>query len=497
MPLSCPTAMARDWYDLFVIDHGAGRARPMSPEREEGRRGFFRRLRENMRKTREALAAEVQATLFEGDLDEETWERLEEALIYADVGAPTTAQVVAQLEQEAEERRPRRRRGAEQPPGRAARAASRAPATTRSTCAATPTVILVVGVNGTGKTTTIGKLAWHLQQRARPEGRRSAPPTPSAPPPSSSSSAGASAPASTSSRAPEDSDPGAVAFDAVARGRESGADVVIFDTAGRLHTQDEPDGRAQEGPPRDRQADAGRAARDAADRRRHHRPERPAPGASSSARRSASPGSSSPSSTARPRAASRSRSRDELRIPVKLIGIGESARGPAAVRRRRLRESAAQHVTQRIRSDPDGPWVFWLIAAVSSAWARSRRWASSSRPSPSAALVAAVLGLARCRADAQWPDRPWSSRSCCCAALRPVARSHRAAAAQHRTGTARAGRERDRGARARSPTTEGVGCVKLDGEHWTARAFDDDEVYEPGERVQVLEIRGATALVTE
>ena len=48
-------------------------------------------MRENMRKTREALSAEVQATLFEGDLDEETWERLEEALIYADVGARTTA----------------------------------------------------------------------------------------------------------------------------------------------------------------------------------------------------------------------------------------------------------------------------------------------------------------------------------------------------------------------------------------------------------------------
>ena len=56
-----------------------------------------------MRKTREALAAEVQATLFEGDLDEETWERLEEALIYADVGARTTAEVVERLEREAEE----------------------------------------------------------------------------------------------------------------------------------------------------------------------------------------------------------------------------------------------------------------------------------------------------------------------------------------------------------------------------------------------------------
>jgi fused signal recognition particle receptor len=48
-------------------------------------------MRENMRKTREALQAEVQATLFQGDLDEDTWERLEEALIYADVGARTTA----------------------------------------------------------------------------------------------------------------------------------------------------------------------------------------------------------------------------------------------------------------------------------------------------------------------------------------------------------------------------------------------------------------------
>ena len=69
----------------------------------EERRGFFRRLRENLSKTRVALQAEVQATLFQGDLDEETWERLEEALIYADVGARTTAQVVEQLEREAEE----------------------------------------------------------------------------------------------------------------------------------------------------------------------------------------------------------------------------------------------------------------------------------------------------------------------------------------------------------------------------------------------------------
>ena len=88
--------------ELFLTD-GPCRPRPRPRRRRGAPRGFFRRLRENMRKTREALAAEVQATLFEGDLDEETWERLEEALIYADVGARTTAQVVEQLEREAEE----------------------------------------------------------------------------------------------------------------------------------------------------------------------------------------------------------------------------------------------------------------------------------------------------------------------------------------------------------------------------------------------------------
>ena len=169
------------------------------PEREERRRGFFRRMRENMRKTREALSAEVQATLFQGDLDEDTWERLEEALIYADVGARTTAQVVAQLEQEAEEGD---LVGGEALTARLAELLAKLARTGDDTIDLRhePTVILVVGVNGTGKTTSIGKLAGTCARRsARPSS--SAPPTRSGPPRSSSSSAGASAPASTSSRA--------------------------------------------------------------------------------------------------------------------------------------------------------------------------------------------------------------------------------------------------------------------------------------------------------
>ena len=82
------------------------------------------------------------------------------------------------------------------------------------------------------------------------------------------------------------------------------------------------------------------------------------------------------------------------------------------------------------------------------------------------------------------------------AALRPLARSHRRMPPQIRTGTA---------ALVGKPATvlerianeEGVGCVRIDGEVWTARAFDEDAVIEAGKRVHVLEIRGATALVAE
>src|SRR5205807_4798715 len=97
--------MARDWQDLFITgegSNGAAGAAPADEAGEERRVGRFRRLRENLRRTRQALTSEIQATLFE-DLSDETWERLEEALIYADVGARTTAQVVEQLEREATE----------------------------------------------------------------------------------------------------------------------------------------------------------------------------------------------------------------------------------------------------------------------------------------------------------------------------------------------------------------------------------------------------------
>src|SRR5579883_1254013 len=96
--------MAREWRELFIVSDSS-RPEAAAAEAEPQRRaGRLRRLRESLRRTRQALQSELAATLM-GDLDERTWERLEEALIYADVGAATTARVVEQLEREASEQR--------------------------------------------------------------------------------------------------------------------------------------------------------------------------------------------------------------------------------------------------------------------------------------------------------------------------------------------------------------------------------------------------------
>jgi fused signal recognition particle receptor len=229
--------MARDWPELFITDGAEPPETAQQPERE--RRGFFARLRDNMVKTRRALSAEVQATLFD-ELDEETWERLEEALIAADVGARTTASVVERLEREATESG---LSGGEELTNRlidlladAARPSD--DGDDRIDLRPKPTVVLVVGVNGTGKTTTIGKLAWHLRQQLGHSVLIAAADTYRA--------AAVEQLERWAQRAGcdivtggEGQDPGSVAFDAIAAGTARGVDVIIVDTAGRLHTQDQ------------------------------------------------------------------------------------------------------------------------------------------------------------------------------------------------------------------------------------------------------------------
>ncbi len=224
--------MTRTWHELFVTGEDAPPG--AEPEGEPERRGFFRRLRENMSKTRQALGAELQATVFQS-LDDEAFERLEEALIYADVGAPTTAAIVERLEREVGEGtladgEDLTRRLRELLADTARVEGDTIPLTEH------PTVILVVGVNGSGKTTTIGKIAWHLQQEL---GR------------SVLLAAGDTFRAAAAEqltlwaeragceivRGEAGSDPAAVAFDAIEAAKARGNDVVVVDTAGRLHTQ--------------------------------------------------------------------------------------------------------------------------------------------------------------------------------------------------------------------------------------------------------------------
>ncbi len=224
--------MTTAWRDAF--DLGTRTATP-EPEPEEARRGVFRRLRESLSKSRQALVEEISASLFDR-IDEETWERLEEALILADVGASTTAEVVERLEREVEG-------GEVSADGEAVRdrlieilaevaSAGRAPID----LSGEPAVLLMVGVNGTGKTTTIGKIAWHLSREfglsvvlAAGDTYRAAAAEQLA---EWAERAGAEL-----VRSAEGADPGSVAFDAVSAARARGADVVIVDTAGRLHTQ--------------------------------------------------------------------------------------------------------------------------------------------------------------------------------------------------------------------------------------------------------------------
>jgi fused signal recognition particle receptor len=234
--VSSPIAMARDWQDLFITREGGVATAEADPsERQEQRRGFFKKLRENMRKTREALTSELQATLFE-NLDEETWERLEEALIMADVGARTTAEIVEQLEREAQEGD---LTGGEQLSARLVELLADAAKTgeDRIDLTPSPTVVLMVGVNGTGKTTSLGKLAWHLRKELGQSVVLGAADTFRAAAVEQLEQWAQRADVAFVKGAPE-SDPGSVAYDAVQQGMRDGADVVLVDTAGRLHTQD-------------------------------------------------------------------------------------------------------------------------------------------------------------------------------------------------------------------------------------------------------------------
>src|SRR5438874_1444258 len=207
--------MARSWAQLL------GDAETTEESAEE-RRGLFGRLRDSLGKSRRALTEQLQVAAFDPQ-DDASWERLEEALIYADVGVRATAELIRRLEA--------RQELGDLTTALAEEVSELFGEPPMLDVRHEPAVILVVGVNGTGKTTTIGKLAQKLREHGREV------------------TVGA---ADTFRAAAEEQleiwarragarfvggerggDPAAVAYDAVG----AGGDVVIVDTAGRLHTQ--------------------------------------------------------------------------------------------------------------------------------------------------------------------------------------------------------------------------------------------------------------------
>jgi fused signal recognition particle receptor len=226
--------MATTWDDVFELPDGAAAPAPAAPaEPDEERGGVLRRLRDSLSKSRKALADELTASLGE-TLDAETWGRLEETLILADVGAPTTAKVVGRLEAEAET-------GTVEGPDQARErliellAETAEPGDGRINLTHRPAVVMVVGVNGSGKTTTIGKIAWHLQRELGLTVVLAAADTYRAAAIEQLETWAQRAGCEIVKGSPG-GDAGAVAFDAISAAESRGADVVIVDTAGRLHT---------------------------------------------------------------------------------------------------------------------------------------------------------------------------------------------------------------------------------------------------------------------
>jgi fused signal recognition particle receptor len=194
--------------------------------------GWFGRLRQGLSRSRDSFVGQLNAAVAEfrdGD-DEEFWERVEEIMISSDVGVPTTAKLVAELEQEALERNISS--GAELRELMIEHATRMLEGPVELDVSHRPTVILMVGVNGTGKTTTIGKLSRFLPgttmfaagdtfraaaiEQLQTWGERTGTPVVAR---------------------ERGADAAAVAHEAIQAARREGTDVLLIDTAGRLHTK--------------------------------------------------------------------------------------------------------------------------------------------------------------------------------------------------------------------------------------------------------------------
>lgn len=202
---------------------------------EESRGGFFKRLKEGLSKTRNAIADRLDGVLSGfRTVDEELFEELEEALIMADVGVDTSLYIIGELRKRVKEQNVKEpmalKELLKEIISELLMNQDSAVDTSKK-----PTVIMVIGVNGVGKTTSIGKLA----ARYRKEGKKvilAAADTFRAAAIDQLQIWAERADAEIVKHQ-EGSDPSAVVFDAIAAAKSRNADIVICDTAGRLHNK--------------------------------------------------------------------------------------------------------------------------------------------------------------------------------------------------------------------------------------------------------------------
>lgn len=196
--------------------------------------GFFNKIAEGLKKTRDSMMGKVDALLNSfTKIDEDFFDELEESLIMADVGAVTSARICENLRKKVKEE------GLSDPTavkGALKEIIAQMLAGDEALNLSTkPSIILVIGVNGVGKTTTIGKLAHNLHEDGKKVLLAAA---------DTFRAAAIDQLQIWADRAGVDlvkhgegSDPAAVVFDAVNAGKARGCDVVICDTAGRLHNK--------------------------------------------------------------------------------------------------------------------------------------------------------------------------------------------------------------------------------------------------------------------
>jgi len=196
--------------------------------------GLFDRLKQGLKRTRDALTGGLLRLVRGRKLDEELLEEIEESLIKGDVGVKTSAALVDALREAFDAGEVTE--GEQVVPFLKARLAGRLSGGALVTAAEKPTVILVVGVNGSGKTTSIAKLSWWLREQGKTVVLGAG----------DTFRAAAVEQLTIWSRRigveivkqETGADPAAVAYDAADAAVARGADVLIVDTAGRLHTQE-------------------------------------------------------------------------------------------------------------------------------------------------------------------------------------------------------------------------------------------------------------------